>query len=309
MNEKIDLEKLMLDFKYEFTKTNDMKKAVEDVLLKNVKDIEKFVDIEKTISNLLQSTAPSRTIQNIDDNCNIDEILENTLNQFEHTFEDKTKKVFKHFIECDKLMIVDETKVFAYIHSMLKMLNLHKLSIKKLTELDNQNIANTSLKIDEIVHPRINTFNDAKKYNDIPVNKLSCNLYEKFEEVPREINAMFEIVDTSLLKNIDKSLLVTLNNQQSVLNSSENIKDTHIFRSAQIYCFSSFNKEEETNLTKEQLAKYTNTILNDFFEYEYSSNLNRNHISKPTQHKTYFNKIPILEFQTPKKIKEHPIFC
>lgn len=311
MNEKIDLNQLMSSFQKELEKTNDMKQALENILVQNVDDIKDFVDTEQVISELIESIEPLLSIQNLNDDCETDVILKNTLNQFEHAFENKIINIFKELVVCDKTMIVNDTLVFVKIYSLLQILDLHKISIQKLNELENKNIAKTKLKIPEAIQPRINTFKDANKYNKIPVNKLSHNLYKEFDKVPREINAMLEIIDTSTFKNIDKSLIDTLDNQQAFLNSSEPIEDTHIFRSAQIYCFSSYKNEKHSDLklTNEKIAKYVNQITNDFFEYDFNSNLNRNHISKPIQHKTYFNQIAILEFQTPKHIKEHPIFC
>jgi len=313
MNDKIDLTQLMTDFQSELQETKDIKEALENILVQNVDDIKDFVDTEKIISELVKSTQPLSTIKNLSDSCKIDDILENTLNQFEHIFEDETINVFKELIKYDKTIIVNDVQVFIKIYSILQILNLHKISIEKLDELENENsenrgIAKTKLKVNEAIQPRINTFKNANKYNKIPVNELSHRLYEEFDKEPREINAMLETLDTSTIKNIEKSLLDTLDNQQVFLNSSESIEDIHIFKSAQIYCFTPYKKENNKEFTKEKLAKYSNQILNDFFEYEYNSNLNRNHISKPIQHKTYFNQIAILEFQTPKNIKKHPIF-
>ncbi len=317
MDDKIDLAKLMIHIQNDYKKTNDIKKSMENIFRKKLEDVKDFADTEKTISELMKSIEPFSTIENFDDNCEIDDILKNTLNQFEHLFENETIKIFKKLSEYDKIITIDETKVFYKIYFILQLASLHKKIMYELDILENENIekrgiAKTRIKVNEAIQPRINTFNDALKYNNIPSNRLAHEINTSFEKTPREINAMFEAFDISILKNIDKSLVDTFNNQQVFLNSSEPLKDTHIFTSIQIYCFTPYKKENNPDvtikLTNRDLAICTNQIINDFFEYEYNSNLNRNHISKPIQHKSYFQGVSILEYETPEHKKEHPIF-
>ena len=312
MIDRIDFQKLMSSFQADLEQTKDIKKTIENILKQNVSGIEDSIDMDTLANELMKLNEPLSSIQDINEDCNTLEILETTLNQFKHNFEDATIEIFKELIIYDKLIVIDDTTVFAKIYNIIKILYAHKDSIDKLNELEDKNIAKTNLKINEVIQPRINTFKDAVKYNEVPVNTLSKNIYEEFDKSPRQINAMFELIDISKLEDVDRSLIDTLNNQHQFLNSSETLKDTHIFTSAQIYCFASYksenNKDVKKQLSKETLSEYTNQILNDFFEYDYNSNLNRNHILKKVQHKTYFNQIPILEFQTPKNIKEHPVF-
>jgi len=105
-------------------------------------------------------------------------------------------------------------------------------------------------------------------------------------------------------------------NQATYLNSATKLEDTHIFKSCQIYSFSMYKDESlynkafqlEENIQNKDLVKYINILMNSFFDYEFESNLNTNHLKKEIQLKDTFNDLEILEFRTKRNYKEHPIF-
>lgn len=321
-DKRIDIQETLImlstelrDIKNETQIENVIKKIFEDYL----KEMKDEVDIEPIIQNALEQIKLDSSVKPIAENENSNEILKNTINLcYVHKFEPQLAlESFKELAKYDNILHSTQGKYFHKIYQMLEIMVQYRELIEKLEQLEGETVHKRGIaktkyeEIEEAIIPNLNHYEKALEFNDINENRLANNIAQSFNSSPREINAALETFDVNLIKNINKSQLETFKNQNTFYNSSEKLDEIHLYKSCQITCFSLFKKNPLTQTfkspTNEKLANYINNIFNDFFDM-YESKLNRNHINKPIQTKTYFQGIEIFEYQTPKNIKEHPLF-
>lgn len=297
----------------------DLDNRIRLYIEEQAKDIKESVDIEPIIQEALYYIKNASNVKpiSIDDDPN--QILNDTLNLcYVHKFESELAlESFKELAKYDKVFHSDQGKHFHKIYQMLSIMVQYKELIENLEKLEDESVHNRGIaktkyeNVSEAIQPNLHHYEKALEFNDIEENKLAYNIAQAFNSNPREVNAVLETFDSNLIKDLTLSQKKTFENQNTFYNSSEKLEDTHLFRSCQITCINLFKKQQPFAIieapTNEKLANYINHIFNDFFDM-YESKLNRNHINKLIQTKTYFLNIEIFEYQTAKNKKEHPIF-
>lgn len=326
MDNKVNIQKTFKEIEELLIETNDIEKTIELFFNKEIKDLEGIVDFSELKKLMITQAKASKTLHSIYEEDDDENILENTLKQFDYEFENEQKEIFKELIKYDKAIIYDENKVFYRLNHLILKIFEHIDTLSILNNLENEEdiikrgIAKTPHPIvKDAITPRVKTIKDYHQLNDSKESKLMKNLYTSFSENPLETRAMYQGINTPYQANFigeEKELVNTIFNQEKYLNSATKLDDVHIFKSCQIYSYS-FYKENtlvdsalqlKKHIPYRTLSKYINTLMNSFFDYEFESKLNTTHISKEVQMRDNFNNLEILEYRTQRNKKEHPIF-
>lgn len=326
MEKKLSIERIFQEFYNEIKKTNNIEQAFTNFIENELKEFDGEIDYSEYKKLIFEQFKITQTLHLINSKKEIDNTLLNTLSQYNYNFINEQIEIFNKLIEFDKACIINEKKIFYRLTVLLNKIFEHLEALEiwnQLNESENileKGIARTPHPIvKDAITPRIKTIKNNLELNPIKSNEIMLDIYEKFESNPLEISTMYASLQHLKKENFlieNKEGIETLYNQQTYLNSAKIIEDYHIFDSCKIYSYL-FYKENTLinsslqlckNIPHKTLADYINILIESFFDYQYSSNLTKNHIEKDVQLKSPFYNLEILEFRTKRNYKEHPIF-
>ncbi|UTJ07881.1 hypothetical protein [Arcobacter roscoffensis] len=319
------IKKIIEDFNNELKKTKDMESAFINYLENMIKEFENEIDFSSFLNNMIKEFKITQTICIIKNDKQREKVFTNTLNQYNHNFKEQESEVLKELALFDKQCIINEKKVLYRLTILLNKIFEHLDALKILNNLEEEKdfikkgIAKTTHPIvKDAITPRLKTFKEYQNFNDSKESNLMVTLYEDFLNQPLDIRVMYQGINIGNPKFIgdERKLVNVILNQQTYLNSATKLEDTHIFKSCQIYCISFYKNNTfisnslnlKETIKDKSLIEYINTLMDSFFDYEFKSNLNVNHLKKETQLKDTFNNLEILEFRTKRNYKQHPIF-
>lgn len=324
--DKLSIEEIIQEFNNEAKKTNNLEQAFKNYIESELKEFDGEIDYSELKESIFEQFKTSQTLHLLNSKKEIDNTLINTLSQYSYVFLDEQIEIFHKLIEFDKACIIDEKKVFYRLTTLLNKIFEHMEALKKWHKINQsenileKGIARTSHPIvKDAIKPRIKTIKNNLELNPIKSNEIMLDIYEKFESNPLEISTMYVSLQHLKKENFlieNKEGIETLYNQQTYLNSAKIIEDYHIFDSCKIYSYL-FYKEKtlidlglqlNKNIPHKTLANYINILTESFFDYEFSSNLTKNHIEKEVQLKSPFYNLEILEYRTKKNHQNYPIF-
>lgn len=314
MTDKINLNKIFSNFMQDIEKTNNITISLKNILSEELSEMSDYLNLEKIQNHIIQEVIISQTIHKINNKNEINDTLNNTFKNYNYQFSSEQKEVFKELIHYDLSCTIDNKQVFYKLNILLSNIFSHLDTLEKLYSLEEKEIhvkgiAKTSHPIvKDAISPRQNHIEESINYNPTESNKLQQKIYNEFNENPLEIDAMYFVINQfgkDVFRNIEDDVLDTLFNQSVYLNSAVKIEDYHIYTSCQITSFSIYKQDKISN---EKLANHIDTLLKIFFDEVFTKPLNRHHISKPVQVKSFFNGISIYEYRTKSNYKEHPIF-
>lgn len=323
---KLSTEKIFQEFYDEVKKTNNIEQAFTNFIENELKAFDGEIDYSEYKELIFKQFKITQTLHLINSKKEIDNTLINTLSQYNYDFIDEQIEIFNKLIEFDKACIIDEKKVFYRLTTLLNKIFEHLEALKKWHKINKsenileRGIARTSHPIvKDAITPRIKTIKNNLELNPIKSNEIMLDIYKKFESNPLEISMMYASLEYLKKENFlieNKEGIETLYNQQIYLNSAKIIEDYHIFDSCKIYSYLFYkektlmdlNLQLNKNIPHKTLANYINILTESFFDYEFSSNLTKNHIEKEVQLKSPFYNLQILEYRTKKNYQEYPIF-
>lgn len=324
--DKLSTKEIFEKFNNEVQKTNSVELGFKNYIENELKEFEGLIDYTDYKKQIFKQFKIVQTLHPITSKKEIDSTLENTLSQFNYEFLDEQIEVFKELVNFDKACIIDGKQIFFRLNTLLFKIFQHLEALIKWHELnESENILEKGIartphpKVIDAITPRIKTIKDGLELNPIKSNEILLDIYKNFEKNPLEVNYMYYSLQYIKKENFlldDKEGLETLYNQQVYLNSAKKLEDTHIFNSCKIASYLLYKEKAlinsslqlNKNIPYTTLANYMNILIDSFFDYEYKSNLTKNHIKKEVQIKTPFNNIEIYEYRTKKNFQEHPIF-
>lgn len=323
---KFTIKEILEKFNNEVLKTNNVELGFKTYIENELKEFDGEIDYTEFKEQIFKQFKITQTFHIITSEKEIDSTLKNTLSQYDYDFLDEQNEIFRELVNFDKACIVDGKKIFYRLNTLLFKIFQHLEVLIKWHDLnESENILEKGIartphpKVIDAIAPRIKTIKDTLALNPIKSNKLMLDIYKNFEENPLEINYMYYSLQDLKKENFlieNKEGIETLYNQQVYLNSAKKLEDTHIFNSCKIISYLLYKEKALINISLQlnknvpytTLANYMNTLIDSFFDYEYESNLTKNHIKKEVQIKTLFNNVEIYEYRTKKNFQEHPIF-
>lgn len=319
MQEKIDIQEIIFNLQTKLKDVKD-KDEVKSIIQKFLEDecieLKDEIDTKTALKPILDDIMLILSTREQSEDDNVEEILVNTLTLCPFIFESQLAlESLAELAKYGKILNTEEYEINYTIYQMLDIMIKYKELIEELDKLENESIhkrgiAKTTYEdVQEAIKPNVNHYEKAYEINDIEENKIAKNIANSFKENPYETNFALESTNIDLMKNITESEKQTFNNQRVFYNSAETLENTHLYKSCQIAVIYMFKKSPKFGIlkapTNEKLANCINNIFNEYFDM-YTSNINRNHISKRIQIKTKFKGFDIFEFSTPKNIKKHP---
>ncbi len=325
-DDRIDLNEIINKLINEYSKTNDMKKALTNILESELKDLEDKIDMSELteIVNTLYDNAINAYTPNTKQERK--EAFINTLSIFDFPYSFSQIKILYKLTIYDKITPMKDIPVFYKLYYLLQMIFNHKLALEYYESLEDESVLKRGIartkhpKVSEAVEPRYERIAENYEYNPTKSNETQLEIFNQFKDDPLQTNTMLHMVslfDKNCFKTNNTDALDTVFNQGTFLNSSEKIEDYQIYKSSLISSFLIYKKGSlqnmELSITKhpsnKELANYMNILNQEFFDELFTFKLNRHHINKPIQLRTnLFHTVSIYEFVTDTNKKENPIF-
>lgn len=305
--------------------TQNYPKIIEDMYTNIELYFNNQVSLKNITNEVIEYYDIIKKIRKVKDE-DFDEIFNQTLEIFEI---DKTEtiliKSLQDLSKNDKSFYDKDMKCRYLIRlfHILLFLEQHKQKINLWNKLKNLDVLErgTALvrtkNISEIIEPRLNSCNEVLSLSTNKVTVHIKNILSEYENNPLNTDYLLNIINGLNLNKVNPLIQNQINNYYNLrtfLNSAMQIKLEDIYKSAQIYLlqlfnpksliFSSFNIKK-SSFTKS--AKNFNVLMEHYLKMP-KSKLNYTHFKKPIQTRTTFFDLEILEYQTKKNYKSHPVW-
>ena len=226
----------------------------------------------------------------------------------------------------DKVLNIDEEAYFYLLKKILDSIVLHKEAIdtyvaaKKSDSMVQRGVAaSSSTTIKSIVNKRKNSLEEISELvpHDETV-KISLNAINEFIEKPRTtnvaINQTIALFSPEDITGLTTDQYETIKAMGNYLNSDGQIKNIEVFyESLAASIASQYRKENHTfkimkldTIPYDTLSEIITVIIRSLYDETYT--LESIKVSQPIQLRCmYSNGLALLEFQTPRNIKVHPL--
>jgi len=186
---------------------------------------------------------------------------------------------------------------------------------KKLDSL-NRTIAHTSSTTSEKMLSPLNPYIKDNPYTNAMQTKVLRNICEDFIEDPYSMDyalSYLRYLDPKDFKKIEKDKVDAFYTSTIFINSNGQVSKEHIFNSLKIQISKLYLQNDafqiilkhNKHISKEKLARHIDVIMEHVFEIK--SNTKPSKLGTPTQVRTHYEGIPLLEYTRKGKEKKHPM--
>lgn len=269
-----------------------------------------YIDTEKTYTPL--------------NNNSLTEARDNLYKQYKINFEDDERILENTLYDLsfyDKLIDYDGTSVPFLLNQVIMILSTYanllvKWSEQKKLDSLNRTIAHTSSTTPEKMLSPLNPYIKDNPYTNTMKTKVLRNICEDFIEDPYSLDyalSYLRYLEPKDFKNIEIDKVDAFYESLQFINSNGQVDKKDIFNSLKIQISKLYLKDDvfqlllkhDKHISKEKLAKHIDVIMEHIFEIKSTTKPSK--LGTPTQVRTHYEGIPLLEYTRKGKEKKHPM--
>ena len=286
-----------------------------------------MLDNEVDLSNLMKLGQvyidAEKTYVPLNDNA-LTEARDNLYKQYEIDFENSERILENTLYELskyDKLIDYDGVTVPFLLNQVLGTLFIYAnlfltwADQKKLDSL-NRTIAHTSSTTTKKMLSPLNPYIKDNPYTSAMSTKVLRNIYEDFIEDPYGTDyalSHLRLLDPDDFKKMEKEKVDAFYQSTKFINSNGQVEKKDIFNSLKIQISRLYLQndvfqiilKDDKHISKEKLARHIDVIMEHVFETKSTTRAPK--LGTPTQVRTYYEGIPLLEYTRKGKEKKHPM--
>lgn len=299
----------------------------EETLEDITKRINEALDNEVDISNLMKPVQvyidAEKTYTPSDDDI-LTQARNNLYELYEIDFEDDERILENTLYELsqyDKLIDYDGVTVPFLLNQTIVMIGTYANLLetwakqKKLDSLD-RTIAHTSSTTTKKMLSPLNPYIKDNPYTPAMQTKVLRNICEDFIEDSYSMDyalSYLRHLDPKDFKTMEKDKVDALYASFKFINSNGQVSKEHIFNSLKIQISKLYLKNDafqtilksDIHISKEKLARHIDVMMEHIFEIKSATKSSK--LGTPTQVRTHYEGIPLLEYTRKGKEKKHPI--
>ena len=299
----------------------------EETLEHITKIANKMLDNEVDLSSLIKLGQvyldAGKTYPSLDNNT-LTKARNNLYKLYEIDFEDNERileNTLYELCQYDKLIDYDGVSVPFLLNQIIMTIGIYANLLetwatqKKLDSL-NRTLAHTSSTTPEKMLSPLNPYVKDNPYTNAMQTKVLRNICKDFIEDSYSMDyalSYLRYLNPKDFKKMDKEKVDALYKLTKFINSNGQVSKEHIFNSLKIQISKLYLQNDifqtilkhDKHISKEKLARHIDVIMEHIFEIKSTTKPSK--LGSPTQVRTHYEGIPLLEYTRKGKERKHPM--
>ena len=299
----------------------------EETLEHITKIANKMLDNEVDLSSLIKLGQvyldAGKTYPSLDNNT-LTKARNNLYKLYEIDFEDNERileNTLYELCQYDKLIDYDGVSVPFLLNQIIMTIGIYANLLetwatqKKLDSL-NRTLAHTSSTTPEKMLSPLNPYVKDNPYTNAMQTKVLRNICKDFIEDSYSMDyalSYLRYLNPKDFKKMDKEKVDALYKSTKFINSNGQVSKEHIFNSLKIQISKLYLQNDifqtilkhDKHISKEKLARHIDVIMEHIFEIKSTTKPSK--LGSPTQVRTHYEGIPLLEYIRKGKERKHPM--